>query len=255
MSSSFVTLIRNLHDRKGRRREARALAEGVRIVEEAVAAGVPIHGVLLDADAASDTRRDALVAQLAAANVTIERVPARDFAGLAATDTPQGIVAVVEPPIAELAALDPARGPLLVLDAVQDPGNVGALLRAAWGLGAGGAILLKGTADPFNAKVVRAAMGATFRLPLVMCDAPELIPWLSTNDVPLWAAAMDGTPVANARLPRRLALAVGNEGAGVSEAIASAARGRVAIPLATGVESLNVAVAAGILLHEVGRVH
>ena len=253
MGSPLVTLIRNLHDRKGRRREARALAEGVRLVEEAVAAGIPMHGAALDAEAGPDARRDAVVAALVARGVPIERVSSRVFADLAATDTPQGIVVVVEPPMRTLAELDPARGPILALDAVQDPGNVGTLLRTAWALGAAGAVLLKGTADPFNAKVVRSAMGATFRFPIAVADVDEFLGWAAAAALPIWAATMDGEASGRARLPERLVLVVGNEGAGLRPEILAAAAGRIAIPLAVGVESLNVAIAAGILLHEIRR--
>jgi TrmH family RNA methyltransferase len=253
MRSSLLTLIRNLHDRKGRRREAMALAEGVRLVEEAVAAGIPIRGVVLDADAPTDRRRKALVALLEARGVPMESVPAKAFASLAATEQPQGVIAVVEPPAWGLADLPPT-GVVLVLDAVQDPGNVGTLLRTASALGAAGAVLLKGTADPFNAKVVRAAMGATFRFPHVTATPEEFLAWALASGRFVWVADMDGEPVATARLPNPLALIVGNEGAGVRPELAAAAHGRVAIPLAPGVESLNVAVAAGIILFEATRV-
>ncbi|HET9041085.1 MAG TPA: RNA methyltransferase, partial [Gemmatimonadales bacterium] len=145
---------------------------------------------------------------------------------------------------------------VLVLDAVQDPGNVGTMLRTALGLGAAGVVALKGTAELANPKVLRGSMGASFRLPAVAADGGALLAWAGERGVELWVAAADGEPVSvrgghSSRPP--LALVVGNEGAGVSAPIAAAARRRVAIRLAPGVESLNVAVAAGILLHEVMR--
>jgi TrmH family RNA methyltransferase len=145
---------------------------------------------------------------------------------------------------------------VLVLDAVQDPGNVGMMLRTALGLGAAGVVALKGTAELINPKVLRGSMGAAFRLPAVSADAGALLAWVAERGVELWVAAADGEPVSGRRGRARrppLALVLGNEGAGVSATIAAAAGRRVAIPLAPGVESLNVAVAAGILLHEVMR--
>jgi TrmH family RNA methyltransferase len=117
-------------------------------------------------------------------------------------------------------------------------------------------VALKGTAELTNPKVLRGSMGAAFRLPAVSTDADVLLTWAAERGVELWVAAADGSPLGaraarSARAP--LALVVGNEGAGVGDALAAGARRRVAIPLAHGAESLNVAVAAGILLYEVTR--
>jgi len=140
-----------------------------------------------------------------------------------------------------------------VLDAVQDPGNVGTLLRTAFALGAAGAVLLRGSADLQNPKVVRAGMGATFRLPSVSATPAECVAWVRRASVRVWAAATEGTPLQRATAPERLALAVGNEGAGIRPEVRECAELQVAVPLARGAESLNVAVAAGILLYEVIR--
>jgi TrmH family RNA methyltransferase len=126
-------------------------------------------------------------------------------------------------------------------------------MRTAFALGAAGAVLLKGTADPSNPKVVRSAMGASFRLPAVPVDEAEFAAWATRERLTVWAAAADGTPLPRLPAPERLALVVGNEGAGVSPALRSLALHHVAIPLVRGAESLNVAVAAGILLYEARR--
>lgn len=254
MASTLVTTIRNLHQRKGRKRRGLTLAEGVRVVEEAVAARVRIEGVLVSHTMGASARGAALLATLADRAIPVEEVADHTFASVAETDTPQGIIAVIEAPLGTLAEIVPARGaPVLVLDAVQDPGNVGTLLRTAYALGAPGAILLRGTADVTNPKVVRAAMGASFRLPIAAAEPPEFVAWCHRGQVEVWTAAADGAPLARTAPPERLALVVGNEGAGVSEELRALAVRQVAIPLARGAESLNVAVAAGILLYEVGR--
>src|SRR5512134_228951 len=248
MSTPLVTTVRNLHQRKGRRRRALTLAEGVRLVEEAVSAGVTIQGAIVTAALSDNARGAALLETLATRAVPIEEMGQREFAQLADTDTPQGVIAVIEPPRWTLADLKPGRGaPVLVLDAVQDPGNVGTLLRTAFALGAAGAVLLKGTADLANPKVVRGAMGASFRLPAVAAEVAEFASWAAREHLTVWTAATDGTPLGRGSTPERLALVVGNEGAGVSDAVRALARQQVAIPLARGAESLNVAVAAGIL--------
>jgi len=147
---------------------------------------------------------------------------------------------------------------------VQDPGNVGTLIRTAHALGAAGTIVLRGSADPVSPKALRAAMGATFRHPVVALDDAAFIAWARRHDVTLWATAADGVaiertlPVAEAAKREAgaappVAVIVGNEGAGIRPALNAVAARRVAIPLAQGAESLNVAVAAGILLYEVLR--
>jgi TrmH family RNA methyltransferase len=254
MASQLITTVRNLQQRKGRRRRALTLAEGVRLVEEVLAAGVPCQGVVIARGFGDAPRGAALLESLAGHAIPIEEVPEREFQSLAATDTPQGIVAVIEPRTWALADLAPGpRAPVLVLDAVQDPGNVGTLLRTAFALGAAGTVLLRGSADVGNPKVLRAAMGASFRLPAVAAEPGELVAWCRQTETRVWAAAADGTPLARAAVPERLALVVGNEGAGVSEELRALAVQQVAIPLARGAESLNVAVAAGILLYEATR--
>jgi TrmH family RNA methyltransferase len=254
MASKLITLVRNLQQRKGRKRSSLAVAEGIRLVEEALQARIPFEGVVV-CPAASKTGRGAeLLADIASHAIPIEEVDERTFAGLSDTDTPQGILAVVQPPSCSLENIQPKpKLPVLVVDGVQDPGNLGAILRTAHGLGAPGVVLLKGTADESNAKVLRAGMGASFRLPIARATADELSAWAQKNRVTLWAASTDGTPLDRATPPDRLAVIVGNEGAGVSPEIAGLVGGRVAISLARGVESLNVAVAAGIFLYEVQR--
>jgi TrmH family RNA methyltransferase len=180
---------------------------------------------------------------------------------LAETETPQGIVAVVEPrhwTAADLAL--PAGAVALVIDGVQDPGNVGTLIRTAHALGAVGTVVLRGTADPTSPKALRAAMGATFRHPVVALDDAAFITWARHQGLTLWAAAADGVTLPRALTTRErgqqagaIAVIVGNEGAGIRPQLNAVSAQRVAIPLAPGAESLNVAVAAGILLYEVTR--
>ena len=254
MGSNLVTLVRNLQQRKGRRLRGLALAEGVRLIEEALAAGVTLKGVLVAPALSRTVRGSALLEDLMAHAIPVEELTNSILADLADTESPQGIVAVVEPPRFEVAAIVPRKGfPVMVLDGVQDPGNVGAILRTAFALGSPGAFLLKGTADVANPKVMRAGMGATLRLPTAKLDVGTLARWAEENDVTVWAAGSGGTPVRRLKPPERLALVVGSEGAGISPAVSAVSHKEVTIPLARGAESLNVAVATGILLTEVQR--
>ncbi len=230
------------------------VAEGARLVEEALVSGVRFEGVVVAQSALDHPRTAKVIQRLAAHAVLVEDVPDRIFADLADTESPQGILALIEPRMWHLADLDLAQGGrVLVLDAVQDPGNVGTLIRTAFALGAAGTLLLSGTADQRNPKVLRGAMGATFRLPCVSLSDEEFAAWTRREEVDVWIAAAEGKPLHRMERPARLALVVGNEGAGVRASLERLARQQVAIPLVRGAESLNVAVAAGILLYEVHR--
>lgn len=256
MASNVAALIRNLQQRRVRRRQRLAVAEGVRLVEDALEAGVPFRGVVVARGFGDTPREAALLRELAARAVAIEDVAERTLKELADTDTPQGVLAVVEPPVWTWDRIRTApRAPVLVVDGVQDPGNVGTLVRTAFALGCAGALLLKGSADLANPKVVRAAMGASFRLPCAAATDEECRAWVERDRPTVWAAVAQGTPVSRVAPPERLALIVGSEGQGIRPEIDALARTRVAIPLARGAESLNVAVAAGILLHEALRDH
>ncbi len=261
IASNLQSTIRDLQRRKARGRRGLAILEGVRLVEEALAAGLRFRGVAVAPELTRTTRGQALVADLASHAIPVEELSARTFAPLAGTDTPQGIVAVVEPRVWTPADVSAAPGgAILVVDGVQDPGNVGTLIRTAHALGAAATLVLRGTADPLNPKALRAAMGATFRHPVVPLEDAPFIAWAQGRGLTLWAAAADGVPLARALAARDhppgkdlIAVIVGNEGAGIRPQLNAVAAQRVAIPLARGAESLNVAVAAGILLYEVLR--
>ena len=258
MTSPLKTMIRDLHRRRGRERRGLALAEGVRLVEEALGAGLPLRGAAISPALEGTTRGKALKTALEQRRVRVEAVSDGELEDLADTEHPQGVVAVIEPRRWTLDDIAPAPGsPVLVLDGVQDPGNVGTMLRSALGLGAAGVIALKGTAELTNPKVVRGSMGALFRLPAVPAEVETYLSWAGERGIETWVTAADGAAIepGTARGHRGVVgLVVGNEGAGVSPALEAAASRRVAIRLARGSESLNVAVAAAILLREVARV-
>jgi len=258
MSSSLQTLIRDLHRRRGRERRGLALAEGIRLVEEALATAITIRGAASSPALEATIRGKGLKAALLEKGVRVEEVSDQELDDLTDTEHPQGIVAVIEPKewtLADIRLLP--GGTILVLDGVQDPGNVGTMLRTALGLGAAGLVALKGTADLTNPKVIRGGMGASFRLPAVPATPEEVVAWARLQRGQIWVADMKGE--SPGRLPQRtpqrppVLLVVGNEGAGVGPIMDAAADRRIGISLAPGAESLNVAVAAGILLHEVTR--
>jgi TrmH family RNA methyltransferase len=247
------SLIRDLQRRKARERRGLVVAEGRRLVADALASGAPVRAVLAADDVAAGAAAP-LLADAAARGIQSEVVARKEFDALADTETPSGVLAVVEwgPLALDAVRLDPGPAVVLVLDAVQDPGNVGTMVRTAFALGARLTIALDGSADLRSPKVLRSAMGAIFRHPVAQAHADECLAFLEAGGVVLWAATMEGAPIrAGTQVPQRLALAVGNEGGGIRPELLARAVLRTAVAMRPGAESLNAAVAAGILLHQV----
>lgn len=247
----MLSLARDLRRRKARERDALFVVEGVRAAEELLASPLRAVGALTAPQLASTTRGLALRDALVERGIETAEVTTAEFESAAETDSPQGILVLAEIPTRQLAdCATGERARILVLDGVQDPGNAGTLVRTAAGLGVTATVALPGTVDLWNAKVVRSAVGAHFLHPAFHCTWDELRLFLDVTHAPLWGADARGAPVGEAPVPTRLALAVGNEGAGLTPPVRDAAQRLVSLPLAGGVESLNVAVAAGILLYE-----
>jgi TrmH family RNA methyltransferase len=245
--------LRGLQHRRARERSGRFLAEGVRVVEDLLSSAVPVRW-LLAASSLEDTERGRAVIEAAQERgIPVRTVDEEAFAALAATDHPQGVMAVAEIPAPGAARMLEGGEPrvVLVLDAVQDPGNFGTLVRTAEALGAGGVVVLPGTVDPWNPKSVRAAVGSSFWIPIVPLTWEDASAWLRLHGFRILAGAVGGG-AAPTGLPR-VALVVGNEGAGVSDEVRSAADATVGVPLRGRAESLNVSAAAAILLHELLR--
>jgi RNA methyltransferase, TrmH family len=250
----LLTLARDLRRRKARERQQLFVCEGVRAVEELLRSPLTIRGVLIAPQLRDIPRGAELERALRARNVELAEVSFQEFASAAETESPQGVLAIAEVPARTLADLPVQdRHRVLVLDAVQDPGNVGTILRTAAALDVSATVALPGTVDLWNPKVVRSAMGAHFHYPAMSSTWDDLDAFRATHGVSLWAADASGAPLSGDGAPPRLALVVGNEGSGVSNAARERADRLVAIPIASGVESLNVAVATGILLHELRR--
>lgn len=242
-----IKLARDLLGRPKDRRAAGAfVAEGVRLVEEAAAAHWPFRFALYS-DALGERGRT-LIAELRARNVEIEEVDARLLESLSETEASQGLLAALD-----LRALPPPPRPGLVLipDGVRDPGNLGTLLRTAWAAGADLVLLPPETTDAFAPKVVRAGMGAHFRLPVREASWDEIGSALGGMKVCL--ADMDGASCWESDLRGPLALIVGGEAQGASDAARKLAQAKIGIPMPGKSESLNAAVAAAVLLFEVVR--
>ena len=220
-------------------------------MEELLRSPLVVRGVLIAPQLADAPRGTGLISMLRTAGIEIAEIPPLDFASAAETESPQGVLAVAEIPDRTLGSLSLGTSArIVVLDAVQDPGNVGTILRTAAALGGTAALALPGTVDLWNAKVIRSAMGASFHFPVLQTTWAEVDDFAAANRVVVWGADAGGTPLGGVQAPARLALVVGNEGAGLSPEARSRAAQLVALPTGPVVESLNVAVATGILLYQ-----
>lgn len=247
----LLTLARDLRRRKSREKHSLFVAEGIRSVEEVLRSSVKLRGVLVAPQLASAPRGVALRAALDTSGTEVNEVSENDFRSAAETDSPQGVLAIGEVPAYSLDTLDlPNRCRLVVLDGVQDPGNVGTILRTAAAFGAHATLALPGTVDIWNAKTIRSSMGAQFHHPAFHAAPSAVARFFEARQVTVWAAAMGGDLINGDGVPDRLAIAFGNEGAGLSSEVRAMARRIVSLPIAPAIESLNVAVAAGIILYE-----
>ena len=200
-----------------------------------------------------DNERGAVLSErIERAGIEHGSLPEREFDALSATEAPQGILAVAEIPRWGFDELERTAGVVLVLDAVQDPGNFGTLVRSAEALGVVGVVALTGTVDPWNPKAVRASAGSSFRVPVIQAEAETGLSELRRRGFRLLGADAGGEPIGKAEA-ERVALVVGNEGSGLSGRVREMLDGLVAVPIRGRAESLNVAAAAAILLYELTR--
>jgi len=251
-SNAVVRRFRALKERAG---GDLALLEGTKLVEEALAAGAQIAEAAVSPRPARTARGRELVEALRARGVPVREMDDAVLSSISEAETSQGVLALARRPSFTEEALFRGRPLLLVAVGIQNPGNAGALLRAAEAAGATGAYMTGGCADTFSWKSLRGSMGSAFRLPhLRRAGARETLLRLKERGVATVAAvASGGTPYDQMDLVRPVALVVGNEGAGLGEDLLEEVSARVSIPMRGGVESLNVAVAAGVLLFEAAR--
>lgn len=248
LSKSKSRLIGRLKDRKLRTREGLVLVEGVRAVTEVLDAGKCVRFAVGAPRLRGGERSEGLLERLEAASIPVDWVDDGEVVALADTESPQGILVVVEEPEADLLQLAPGQR-LLILDGVQDPGNLGTLIRAARAFDVEAVVALEGTVDPWNPKSVRAAAGASFHLPVVRESWDRCHRWLRERGVAILVADPAGTDVGEVRPEGGWALVIGNEGAGPRREILGGGWTLVAVPMSGGMESLNVGVAGAILLY------
>lgn len=244
-----VKYVRSLHRRSVRHRERRFVVEGVRLLEEMIKAGQEPVFFFYTEDVAADSRAGPLIAKIRSSGVEPSLVSQDVMQAMSDTKTPQGILAVADFPRIESVGSDLA----LVLDRVRDPGNLGTILRTAEAAGMNLVMTTRGSVDVYSPKVVRGAMGAYFRLPIGPDRSWEGVRSQVRDMQVLLAVPRGGSAYYDQDWTTPTTLIVGGEAEGAGPKARELASGLVTIPMATGVESLNVAVATGILLFEAAR--
>ncbi len=229
---------------QSRKRSELIAIEGTHLLEEALNSGLTVQTVFLRDDQA------AIAAHLAP-ETEVLLLSEDAFSSAAATEHSQGVAALCEPPESRYL---PQRNDLILIAAgLQDPGNLGTLIRSAEAFGAAAMLLAGSTVDPWNGKSLRASAGSAFRLPLLRLSQPLLEAVRRAGIVFLAAVPSGGTPAHLCRLDRGCALLIGNEGAGLSTEILALADERIMLPTSGRTESLNAAVAGSLLLYEAHR--
>lgn len=249
--------LKTFHHRKHRDREGKFLIEGVRVVEEALRAGTRLEIIVVTPGAVSDAATASLIARAATRGINVWQVDPALMRDLAFTETPQGVLALVckRAPTLEKVLGVPGARRIVVVDGVQDPGNLGTIVRTADACAMHGVILLKGTVDLYHPKVVRATAGSLFHLDAVAeVDAAELTAGLKRHGFRLFAGDPGGDrSLFDCDFGLRTALAVGHETRGISAPLRRAAHCLVYVPMPGHAESLNVGVAAALLMYEAVR--
>jgi TrmH family RNA methyltransferase len=232
--------------------DGHAAIESVRILEEAIRSGLKFRAVFFSES--GKARADRLLPQLGS-HVETLLLPDQVFASAVDTETPQGVAALVKLKAHQLEDLFRAPEPLVVVvSGVQDPGNLGTILRSAEAFEAAGVILTEGTVSPFNSKSIRASAGSIFRLPVVQAKTREILPVLATKGLRLLGTTSHkGTPLPEADCKGAVAICIGNEGAGLPKELLAKVSANIVIPHSAKVESLNAGVAASIVLYEAAR--
>ena len=227
--------------------------EGVKLLEEALRSGRHPETVFFSESARPLAEK--LLPQINARTETLV-LPNALFNSIVPSDAPQGVAALLKLQAFSSAQLleRASDGPFVVAAGLQDPGNLGTILRSAEAFGAAGIFLTEGTVSPYNSKVLRGSAGSIFRLPLLQISSAELIPLLRARGVRLLATSShQGTPLPQIKWTLPLAIFIGNEGAGLSRELTRQMDETLVIPQAKQVESLNAGVAASIVLYEAAK--
>lgn len=252
--NSIIKQSTKLKIKKYRQESGQFMVEGVRFVEEAIMSGAPVKYCLCSEELHGD-RVELILGTMAKKNIKVYMVKGELMGQICDTETPQGIAAVIEKKDPDIDRLIEDCDFLILVDRIQDPGNLGTIIRTADAAGAGGVILAEGTVDLYSPKVLRSTMGSIFHVPVVSSlDIIDTIDKMKSNGFKVYVSSLEAAAAYYQEDYRgRTAIVIGNEANGVDSSIILHADRLVKIPMPGQAESLNAAVAGGILMFEVVR--
>jgi len=244
--------LQQLSKKKNRQAKKMYVVEGIRFVESAVEKKVALIDVFYSSDLLKNERGHALINMVAQTGCRLHEVLPKLFDSISDTVNSQGVLAIA-PMEAQVSLLkmDDKPSLSLILDRIQDPGNLGTIIRTADAAGIKDIILVKGTTDPYNSKVLRSTMGSIFDVRFHFMETDEVIDYMHHQGIRIVVTALEATHYYyELSVEEPLSLVIGNEGNGVSEAFMEAANDLIKIPMYGGAESLNASIAAGIVLYD-----
>ena len=248
----MIKHIKALTIKKYREKNRQYIIEGLRMIDEAVRHNVDLEYILYSDNVFETNGGEALLKQIPSEYI-LYKVPDKLLRKLTDTENPQGIIAVAKMVEGSLAAIDDRQDLfILVLDRLQDPGNMGTIIRTAEAAGVDAVIITKGSVDPYNSKTLRATMGAIFHIPLIQVDNnDEWLAMTKERNIKILASGLEGSQdYSSISYAGSIAIVIGNEANGVEDTLLKAADKIVKIPILGKIESLNASIAAGILIYK-----
>lgn len=251
--NEIIKSIRKLKERKYREQENEYIIEGIKLIEEAIQEKVEISKIVICDECMKENKIDTKI-MYEIARYDCFSVPEKVFKTITDVNTPQGILAVLKKKTEENKKIDYSEEVILALDNIQDPGNLGTILRTVDSVGLKQIIVSKGSVDPFSPKVVRSTMGAIFRLNIIEVEnIEELLKECKENNFKVVATSLNTKESIYDVKYNKTVIVIGNEANGVSKEVLSLSNKKVKIPMLGKTESLNASVATGVILYEYVR--
>ncbi|WP_432408677.1 TrmH family RNA methyltransferase [Wukongibacter sp. M2B1] len=256
LSNKHIKHIKMLHKRKFREKNNEFIIEGLRIVEHGINSNANICAVYYSEEIIKTNRGIELLDNISSNNIDLYKVNDKILKEISTTDNSQGIIGIVKSQSYDLnKIINKDKFVLIILDRLQDPGNVGTIIRTADSAGVDGIIALKGTVDIYNSKTIRSTMGSIFTLPVIYVDEiTDIINNLRSEDTDIIATTLQAEKYHfETKYKKRCAVIIGNEANGISEDLIELSNIKIKIPIIGKAESLNASIASGIIMYEMVR--
>lgn len=256
LHNKHIKYIKLLHKRKHREKNNEFIIEGLRIIEHALENNTEISAIYYSDEMVNSSRGQELFQKIYHNNVNLYKVDRKIFQEISTTDNTQGILGIVKMKYYNLNdIINKEKYTLIILDRLQDPGNVGTIIRTADSAGINGIIALKGTVDIYNSKTIRSTMGSIFTIPIIYADeVSDIIQSLMSKGTDVIATSLDAEKYHfDVKYGNKNAIIIGNEANGISDELMKYSKIKVKIPIIGNAESLNASIASGIIIYELVR--